>query len=180
MGRVDPGGEAFTYLSDWRWDAVRRAIRYWAERLTRTAKGYGKSPGGKNPHGDIDCSGAVSYVLYKAGVPGVPRKALTGWNSGEIYKNAGVKGRSGRAGGKYFWDKRHRVAFSIGNILYSPPAPRWGHVALVIDDGTNPRILESAKRYGGPHIHRLAHRWGSWSPSRSGAYFGRRALRRPV
>lgn len=182
VGSVDPSGRKKTGLKQGAlqrqvYDWVREQIVFYAHVVANNLKGYspntkkgawGHKQGYKQaPNGYADCSGLVTWIMYKAGV--FPKSAIGNWNSQTIYRNALRKGLPNTT----WFDRKRKIAWRVGDIVQSDPP--INHVALVLSDGKNPYIIESSPTYRGAKIHRLGKRKKVWRYQHSGRYFWLRA-----
>jgi RHS repeat-associated protein len=182
VGSVDPSGRKKKRLKQGPlernvYDWVREQIVYYAHVVANNLKGYspntkagawGHKQGYKQaPNGYADCSGVVTWIMYKAGV--FPKSAISNWNSRAIYDHALRKGIPSIT----WFDRKRKTAWTVGDIVQSDPPVN--HVALVLSDGKNPYIIESSPTYGGAGIHRLGNRKKPWKYQHSGRYFWARA-----
>jgi RHS repeat-associated protein len=179
VGCVDPNGMAKKKrlkqgpLRPTVYEWVREQIVFYALVVANNLKGYapntaaggwGHKQGYKQaPYGYADCSGVVTWIMYKAGV--FPKSSIANWNSRMIYENALRKGIPDTS----WFDKKRRIAWRVGDIVQSDPPVN--HVALVLSDGRNPYIIESSPTYHGAKIHRLGKRKKPWKFQHSGRYF---------
>lgn len=174
VGKSDPtGAMAMKHLSAASFDWTRELVVGSAFYILRHAKGY--RPAGHDgeyfkqpPDGYVDCSGLVTWILWKAKV--LNKSAIADWNSGALWQNAPLKSR--RPTNRYF-DAGRRIQWRVGDIVQSdPPSPHSvGHVAIITRDGPSPYVAESSPTYNGPAIHPLAKRKRTWRYRHAGRYF---------
>jgi hypothetical protein len=153
------------------YDDVREKVVYNSFYVLNHAKGYAPdnhTQGYKGaPDGYVDCSGLVTYVMWRAGV--FAQSSIYNWNSRAIYDNALTKSTHPNDN---FFDTSKRAKWRIGDIVQSD-APN-NHVAVIVRDSPDPYIAESSPTYRGPAIHKLAKRKKTWHYQHSGRFFSLR------